>query len=455
MSGHALTLGLLGAAAGVVAADKYTQAFEEFVAKFQRNYATEEEREQRFEVFSRNLDIVEAENAKQDDYHLEINGFADQTLEEFGSSRLGLNAPPQGQLWSGLPFLGEHKYSGAALPSDVDWVSAGAVTPVKNQGHCGSCWSFSTTGAVEGAYQIASGRLESFSEQQLVDCSHDGNAGCSGGSMPAAFQYLESHPMCSETEYGYQAVAGTCRESQCTAGLAAGEVTGYKAVTQDDAALQEAIAQQPVSVAIQANQTTFQLYGGGVLKAACGDALDHGVLAVGYGTDESGVNYWKVKNSWGGAWGEQGYIRLERGSHGAHGQCGILMMSSYPVVSPHGPAPGPAPAPAPGTSTHYGKPPCMSDEVLASIGSGMSLCAPRCSWPFRSCPSDVPAGATGTPQCVLRTADGTRYCALTCTSDASCGAGATCSSGVCSYPQGLLGDAMVVDLEMNDEGVVV
>merc|ERR550532_706574 len=113
------------------------------------------------------------------------------------------------------------------------------------------------------------------------------------------------------------------------------------------------------------------------------------------------------------------------------------MMPSYPVVSQ-----GPAPAPAPGTSTHYGKPPCMSDEVQGSIGSGASLCAPKCSMPFGTCPTDVPAGATGAPQCVLRAADGTRYCALTCASDANCGTGATCSRGVCTYPQGLHADAV-------------
>jgi C1A family cysteine protease len=159
----------------------------------------------------------------------------------------------------------------------------------------GSCWAFSTTGALEGAWQIATGKLVSLSEQQLVDCSKaEGNQGCSGGLMDNGFKYEESAAVCTEDSYPYQAQNGICHTSGCTVGIPDHGVTGYKDVTpQDEDALAEAVAQQPVSVAIEADQSIFQLYTGGVLDGACGTQLDHGVLAVGYGV-EDGKKYWLV-----------------------------------------------------------------------------------------------------------------------------------------------------------------
>jgi len=230
-----------------------------------------------------------------------------------------------------LPYLGRHEYSGASLPSSVDWVSRGAVTPVKDQGQCGSCWSFSTTGSLEGALKLATGQLTSLSEQQLVDCSKQ-NSGCNGGLMDYAFAFEKTADVCTEASYPYTARDGSCHESGCTVGIPRGGVTGYHDVTvNDENALMEAVAQQPVSIAIEADQYSFQSYTGGVLTKSCGSRLDHGVLLVGYGTD-AGKDYWKVKNSWGASWGEQGYVRLERGLSGA-GQCGLKSAASYPLVS--------------------------------------------------------------------------------------------------------------------------
>lgn len=264
--------------------------------------------------------------------------------------------------------------------------------------------------------------------------------------MDAAFQFEERNAVCTEASYPYTAKNGVCKASSCTAGIPAHGVTGFKDVAKNNEdALMEAVAQQPVSVAIEADQRVFQSYKSGVLTATCGTKLDHGVLAVGYGSDsELNVDYWKVKNSWGEIFGEQGYIRMARKS-GA-GECGIDMDASYPVVSGTpgpGPAPGPVPPsppspPSPPGTSHYEKPPCQSDEVEASVqGAQGSVCAPPCDG--TSCPTDVPTGTTAKPQCILKdSSSGKQYCALTCLLG-GCPAGAKCShislmAGICTYP---------------------
>lgn len=311
-----------------------SDAFEEFVRKYGRQYASKEEQQRRFSIFETNYAFVLAENAKGRPYRLAVNEFADQEREELRlSGRLGLSAPAPGLLWAGLPHLGTHNYSGEELPAAVDWTTKGAVTNPKNQKKCGACWAFSTTGALEGAWAIAGGGLLQLSEQQLVDCAHGGNHGCNGGAMDPAFRYLEAHSMCTEQGYPYEAKEGTCREASCGAGgIPRGAILGFRDVARDnEQALMEAVAKQPVSVGIEADQLTFQLYSGGVLTKKCDDKLDHGVLVVGYGI-EDGVKYWKVKNSWGPGWGEHGFVRLERGESKEEGECGINLMASYPVV---------------------------------------------------------------------------------------------------------------------------
>lgn len=341
MAGLRWTAGLLLAAAtGAVgylawsrgAGDRYEQAFERFVQRHRKLYHSDEERLSRFETFKANLDYIEAENAKGHSYTLAVNAFADQTPQEFAAHHFGIGGPPT-KLYGRAPHLGSDLYSGSPLPESVDWTAQGAVTPPKDQGRCGSCWAFSSTGALEGAWQIATGDLVSLSEQQLVDCAHNGNLGCQGGGMDSAFEYLESHAVCSEATYPYLEKEGRCAELNCTAGIPRGAVVGFKDVPhQDMNALMEAVAQQPISVAIEADQLAFQLYSSGILSQNCGAALDHGVLLVGYGT-EGDEEYWKVKNSWGASWGEQGYIRIKRGVP-KDGECGIKDGPSYPVVRP-------------------------------------------------------------------------------------------------------------------------
>jgi len=210
----------------------------------------------------------------------------------------------------------------------------GGVTPVKNQGEFGSCWAFSTTGALEGANFVANGKLESLSEQQFLDCAEAfGTDGCNGGLMDNAFKFAEQKAICTEDSYPYRGRRGNCLKCDSN-GLSQSEVTGYKDVAADDEhALMSAVAQQPVSIAIEADLPVFQLYKSGVLSGMCGAKLDHGVLVVGYGVDQKFGPYWKVKNSWDLSFGEDGYVRLARSKPNATaGECGILSQPSYPVV---------------------------------------------------------------------------------------------------------------------------
>merc|ERR1712100_533730 len=244
--------------------------------------------------------------------------FAAMTLKEFQEANIrGFQSAKA----SGLPNMGMHEDTPVQAGATIDWTTKGAVTPVKNQGQCGSCWSFSTTGGLEGAWQLSSGNLVSMSEQQFVDCD-TGSSGCNGGLMDQAFGWAENQAIATESSYPYTARDGSCKSSFTTA-IPQGGVTGYKDVQTSASGLTSAIMNAPVSVAIEADQAAFQQYTGGVIQSGCGSNLDHGVLAVGVNSDGS----IKVKNSWGTSWGVNGYVNI------ATSQCGITQSASYPVVS--------------------------------------------------------------------------------------------------------------------------
>jgi len=228
-----------------------------------------------------------------------------------------------------------------ADPETVDWRPLGYVTPIQNQGQCGSCWSFSATGALEGAYFLKSGKLVDFSPQHFVDCDNRQNSknkgtdmGCNGGLMDSAFSWAsKNNGLCEWNDYKYTAKAGTCQDTTCGKKADHSPKSYTDVAKNSDSAMVSALNKQPVAVAIEADTKEFQLYKSGVFTAKCGANLDHGVLAVGYGHDSaSNLDYYIVKNSWGTSWGDKGYIYFQKGGNmPKEGQCGILSgPPSYP-----------------------------------------------------------------------------------------------------------------------------
>ncbi|XP_055940771.1 procathepsin L-like [Argiope bruennichi] len=302
--------------------------WENFKRTFGKTYKGDEEVKRRL-VFEESVKEIVRHNLEYDlgvhKYRKGLNQFADLEHDEFVRQMNGFRAVLER---SADVFSAP---SNVVLPDTVDWRQKGIVTPIKNQQQCGSCWAFSTTGSLEGQHALKTGKLVSLSEQNLVDCSGpEGNMGCEGGLMDQAFEYIKKNGgIDTEQSYPYTAEDGTCHFKKGSVGATC---KGYVDIpTGDEKALQQAVATVgPVSVAIDASQFSFQLYSGGIYDEPSCDSqnLDHGVLAVGYGT-EDGADYWLVKNSWGTSWGENGYIKMSRNKNN---QCGIATQASYPLV---------------------------------------------------------------------------------------------------------------------------
>ncbi|XP_059150315.1 procathepsin L-like [Physella acuta] len=297
--------------------------------RYNKSYSSRMELIRR-EIWEANIELIERHNILADrglhSYWMGENRFSDMTTAEFKQTMNGFRS--QDKRPSSLQYIP----TAVSVPDSVDWRVKGYVTPVKDQGDCGSCWAFSSTGALEGQHFKKTGKLVSLSEQQLIDCSRAyGNKGCDGGLMDPSFTYIhENNGIDTEESYPYKAKNGAkCLYNQSDVGATD---TGFVDIQSgSEEALKQALATiGPISVAIDAGLGSFHRYKSGVYNddQCSSEVLDHAVLAVGYGT-ENGTDYWIIKNSWGPAWGDKGYIRIARNQDNL---CGVATLASYPLV---------------------------------------------------------------------------------------------------------------------------
>lgn len=296
--------------------------FFDYIISFGKQYVDNHEFAKRYANFRKSLEIINLHNIKEHvSYKMGLNQFTDWSQEEidsFLSLQVDTNEPK-----NYAPEL--HTLSGD--DDKKDWRDQ--MNPIKDQGSCGSCWAFSAIGALEASYTIEFGERHDFAEQVLVDCNRGswifGNQGCNGGLMNTAFDWLKTNQVSLTADYPYTAKDGTCNKNRKLFGA---KVATYYDVKENHGQLKESITKQPVAVAIQANQDCFMKYAGGIIEGCIDKRLDHGIVAVGWGS-EDGQSYYIVRNSWGLRWGESGFARISDKDQ----SCGILQKASYPIAA--------------------------------------------------------------------------------------------------------------------------
>lgn len=406
-------------------AENPRQAFESWL--FGRGgdaYKSNGEYEERFGVWMENLEYIVEYNREHDSHWLGLNRFADQRFEDWREG-MSFGLLPNAVAVSeknknNARSQGVFRYENAEdIPESMDWREKKAVGEVKNQMMCGSCWAFSTTGAIEGINAITTGKLVSLSEQMLIDCDTSKDHGCHGGLMDFAFDFVVANGgIDTEESYPYKAEEGVCDVNRRDRHVVT--IDGHEDVPMnDEVSLLKAVSNQPVSAAIEADQRAFQLYVGGVFDADCGTQLNHGVLVVGYGNEFNGtvdMPYWTIKNSWGPEWGDAGYIKIKRNTENVEGQCGVAMQASYPIKNgPNPPEPPPAPPapppepPAPQPVDCDGTVACPPETTCCCMKDYFGFCftwaccplpeATCCEDKIHCCPKDLPVCELETGSC--------------------------------------------------------
>lgn len=313
----------MSAASGLLSENQYQFLFTNYVTSHDKKYEMKDYFK-RYDVFKKNLEYIISHNAKPNITHtLAINKFADFTAEEF-SSQLTLKLFGAGVRQLAAQNNNHMRLLGAGtLPDKVDWTSeknahgVPVVGPVENQERCGSCWAFSTLGAVESSYVINGGtEYKKLSEQQLVDCAGGkyGNSGCNGGLMDLAMDYLKDHGGVLLKDYAYTGKDGQCKFTSTSRVAIPGDKFSYTPIASDKVGtnLKAAVAKGPVAVALAASSQAFQFYSSGVITdSTCKSTspVNHAVLLTGY-DKLNGIEYFNIRNSWGDSWGDKGYVKI-------------------------------------------------------------------------------------------------------------------------------------------------
>ncbi|KAD3068814.1 hypothetical protein R6Q59_017189 [Mikania micrantha] len=415
----------------ILSTEKVSELFVKWKELHGKAYDHEEEEAHRLDNFRNSLKFVLERNSKRKselDHTVGLNKFADLSNEEFKEMYFSKNKGPRSK---NLKVGGEKRNitlsSGTCdAPASLDWRDMGIVTPIKDQGQCGSCWAFSVTGAIEGAHALATGELVSLSEQELVDCDTN-DYGCDGGNMDTAFRWIINNGgLDSEADYPYissNGRNGKCDKSKLKTSVVS--INSYVEVDQNEDAVLCAVAKQPVTIGICGSAYDFQLYTGGIYDGQCSSSaysIDHAVLIVGYGSQD-GEDYWIVKNEWGTYWGLEGYILMKRNSNKKNGVCGMYLEAVYPVSSapsppsppspPHPPPPPPPPAPTPSKCGEFSY--CPADQTCCCIFEFYNYClihgccgytnAVCCKGSSACCPSDYPVCDVQAGYCYKKSGD--------------------------------------------------